>query len=403
MTKLIDELIDFFGQAIETLWGNKLRSFLTMLGVVIGVFAVITLVAIGEGAKQYIYDMVSSFGSGAAYMEIHPGKDATSGPVSFTDKLTYRDAEEIERLCPDVAAVDPRLYSSGEIKYGRKKMDLPFVMGVSHNYTRDLSHKVQIGRFFNKTEEDTKKKVCVVGTKIMKEIFSGFNPIGERVKINSTSFTIIGIFEDKGAFFGFDYNKIVVIPITAAQQLFDTKKLFEIGVAAKSNAVVYKAKDEVHQLLLKRHKKEDFRIDTQEESLSLINNILNFLTFVIGGIASISLLVGGIGIMNIMLVSVNERIREIGIRKSVGATRRDIFLQFLVESVVISMIGGTVGIILGVSVSMGMMKMVGVTPVVSLWSTGLAYFVSIFVGIVSGVYPAMRAAQLDPVEALRHE
>lgn len=401
MIKLFGEISEFFGQAMETLWDNKTRSFLTMLGVVIGVFAVITLVAIGEGAKRYVYDEVSSFGTGSTYMEVHPGKDR--GPATFTEKLTYQDAEHIARECPDIANVDPRMFGAGELRYGKEKMDIPFVMGVSYKYPEVFSHKVQIGRFFNKTEEDTKKKVCVVGTKIVTELFSGFNPIGERLKINSKSFTVIGVFEDKGAFFGFDYNKIVIIPITSAEQLFDNKKVMEIGLSAKSDAVVYKAKEEVRQLLMRRHKKEDFRIDTQEESLSLVNNILNFLTLVIGGIASISLLVGGIGIMNIMLVSVNERIREIGIRKSVGATRRDIFLQFLVESVVISMIGGTVGIVLGVGVSMGMMKLIGITPVVSIWSAALAYFVSIIVGVISGVYPATRAAQLDPVEALRYE
>ncbi len=401
MTKLFDELVEFFGQAVETLWGNKVRSFLTMLGVVIGVFAVITLVAIGEGAKQYIHDTVSSFGTGSTYMEARPGKD--TGPMSFTEKLTYQDAEAIEKECPDIASVDPRIFGTGEIRYGKTKMTLPIIMCVSYKYPEVLSHKVVIGRFFNRSEETTKRKVCVIGQKIMTELLAGLNPIGERVKINSKTYTVIGVFENKGSFFGFDYNKIVIIPITAGQQLFDTKRVMEVGLAAKSDAVVYKAKEEVKQLLLKRHKKEDFRIDTQEESLSMVNNILGFLTLVIGGIASISLLVGGIGIMNIMLVSVNERIREIGIRKSVGATRRDIFLQFLVESVVISMMGGTVGIILGIGVSLGMMKMIGITPVVSLWSAALAYFVSILVGVVSGVYPATRAAQLDPVEALRYE
>jgi putative ABC transport system permease protein len=401
MIKLFEELLEFFWQAIETLWNNKMRSSLTMLGVVIGVFAVITLVAMGEGAKQYIYDLVSSFGTGAAYMEVHPGKDR--GPAAFTEKLTYQDAESIAKDCPDVSNVDPRVFATGDVRYGKEKMDIPFVMGVSYKYPAVFSHKVVRGRFFNKTEEDVRKKVCVIGQKIVTELFSGFDPIGDRLKINSKNFTVVGVFEEKGAFLGFDYNKIVVIPITSAEQLFDTKKVMEIGVSAKSDKVVYKAKDEVHQLLLKRHKKEDFRIDTQEDSLSLINNILGFLTMVIGGIASISLLVGGIGIMNIMLVSVNERIREIGIRKSVGATKRDIFLQFLIESVVISMLGGTIGIILGVVASLGIMKLLGITPVVSVWSACLAYFVSILVGVVSGVYPATRAAQLDPVEALRYE
>jgi len=402
MKKYIEDITESFILAVETLWGNKLRSFLTMLGVVIGVFAVITLVAIGEGAKQYVYDQVSAMGTGASYMELRPGKDRM-GMGMFVEKLTLKDVEAIERYCPNVKAVDARVFGPGEIKYGKEKMTLPMVLGESYNYDQVWKMEVETGRSFTKGEQETNRKVIIIGKKIVEELFKGYNPIGERIKLNGKNFTVIGIFKEKGAMMGFSYDETAFIPITTAQQLFDTKRIFEVGIAARSDKVVYEAKEEVRQLLIKRHKKEDFRIDTQAESLSMVDNILGVLTLVIGGIASISLLVGGIGIMNIMLVSVNERIREIGIRKSVGATKRDIFIQFLVESVVISMIGGTVGIILGIGISMMMMMAIGITPVLSLWSASLAYFVSIFVGIVSGVYPATRAAALDPVEALRHE
>jgi len=401
VNKYVEDLIESFNLSFETLFGNKLRSFLTMLGVVIGVFAVITLVAIGEGAKAYVYEQVSKFGTGQNYMEIHPGKD--QGPSMMTEKLTYRDAEAIERDCPAVKAVDPRTMGSVELRYGKEKMNIQFGMGVSYRYPEVIKHEVATGRFFNKPEQETRKKVVVIGQKVVEKLLSGFNPIGEKIKINGKNFIVVGVFGRKGVSFGFDYDELIAIPITSAQKLFDTNRIFEIGVSAKSDALVYKAKEEIKALLIKRHKKEDFRIDTQEESLSMVGNILNFLTFVVGGIASISLLVGGIGIMNIMLVSVNERIREIGIRKSVGATKKDIFIQFLVEAIVISMVGGTVGIILGVGSSMLIMKALGITPIVSLWSASLAYFVSIFVGVVSGVYPATRAAALDPVEALRYE
>jgi len=401
MREFITNTIESFYLAIETLMSNKVRSFLTMLGVVIGVFAVITLVAIGEGAKTYVYEEISKFGTGSRYMEIHPGKEHGYGIL--TEKLTYRDTEAIEKYCPSVAAVDPRTMGNVELKYGNRKMNIQFGMGVSYNYPVVFTHGVSMGRFYTKSEQEGRKKVAVIGQKVVDKLFSGFNPIGEKVKINGKSFLVVGVFEKKGYTMGFDYDEIVAIPVTSAQRLFDTNRILEVGVVAKSDDLVYKAKEEVRQLLIKRHKKEDFRIDTMEESLTMINNILGFLTLAIGGIASISLLVGGIGIMNIMLVSVNERIREIGIRKSVGATRRDIFVQFLIESVVISMVGGTAGIILGVATSMAIMKALGITPTISLWSANLAYFVSILVGVVSGVYPATRAATLDPVEALRYE
>jgi len=401
MREFLINTIESFYLAIETLMSNKMRSFLTTLGVVIGVFAVITLVAIGEGAKTYVYEQISKFGTGSRYMELHPGKD--QGPSMMTEKLTYRDTEAIEKYCPSVAAVDPRTMGGFELKYGKKKMTIQFGMGVSYRYPEMFTHGVVMGRFYTKSEQDSRKKVAVIGQKVVEKLFSGFNPIGEKLKINGKTFLVVGVFEKKGYTMGFDYDEIVAIPVTTAQKLLDTNRIMEVGISAKTDDLLYRAKEEVRQLLIKRHKKEDFRLDTMEESLSMINNILSFLTLAIGGIASISLLVGGIGIMNIMLVSVNERIREIGIRKSVGATRRDIFVQFLIESVVISMVGGTAGIILGVGASMAIMKALGITPTISLWSANLAYFVSILVGVVSGVYPATRAAQLDPVEALRYE
>jgi len=401
MREFITNMVESLYLAIETLMSNKVRSFLTMLGVVIGVFAVITLVAIGEGAKQYVYEEISKFGTGSRYMEIHPGTERGFGIL--TEKLTYRDTEAIEKYCPSVAAVDPRTMGNFELKYGSRKMNVQFGMGVSCNYPVVFTHGVSSGRFYTRAEQDSRRRMAVIGQKVVEKLFSGFNPIGEKIKINGKNFLVVGVFEKKGYTMGFDYDEIVAIPITTAQRLLDTNRIMEVGIVAKSDDLVYKAKEEIRQLLIKRHKKEDFRIDTMEESLTMINNILKFLTLAIGGIASISLLVGGIGIMNIMLVSVNERIREIGIRKSVGATRRDIFIQFLIESVVISMVGGTIGIILGIGMSMVIMKALGITPVISLWSANLAYFVSIFVGVVSGVYPATRAAQMDPVEALRYE
>jgi putative ABC transport system permease protein len=388
--------------AIKDIMRARMRSFLTMLGVIIGIFAVISLVTIGEGMKGFMYEQVMGFGTGPTYMEVHSGR---KGQIAATGvgQLTYLDAKAIEQECPSVKYVDPRVMHPGEFAYKNKKYSVPLVMGATWALSETMNWRVAEGRFISKVDESMRRKVCVLGKKIVKNLFGAFSPIGERVKLNGSKFVVIGVMEEKGAIFTFDFDKYAILPVTTAIDLFKINKLIEIGIVAKSEDLVNQAVSEITNVLLKRHGREDFRIDTQEESLQMLNTIMSMLTGIITGIAAISLLVGGIGIMNIMLVSVAERTREIGIRKAVGAKKHDILIQFLTEAIIIALLGGVIGIILGVGISALAMYLIGLPLIISLWSILLATSVALLVGIISGVYPAVRASQLDPVVALRYE
>lgn len=395
-------ILEAIVMAIKDIMRAKMRSFLTMLGIIIGIFAVISLVNIGEGLKGFMYETVMGFGMGPTYMEIHAGKKGQFGAMAFA-KITYQDARAIAEECPAVESVDPRIIRPGEVAFRKKTYSVPIIMGSTGALIEMMNWRVAEGRFISEVDVGMRRKVCVIGKKIVRKLFGEFSPIGEKVKLNGSKFVIIGVMEEKGAIFGFDMDEYTMLPVTTASDLFKVDKLMEIGVVARSEKLVPRAVSEVHDVLLKRHGREDFRIDTQEESLGMLDAIMSALTGIVTGIAAISLLVGGIGIMNIMLVAVTERIREIGVRKAVGAKRRDILIQFLIEAVIISLMGGVIGIISGVGISSIVMYFIGLPIVVTPWSIFMATFVSIMVGIISGVYPATRAAKLDPVEALRYE
>jgi len=395
-------LLEAITMALRDLGRMKLRSFLTMLGVIIGVFAVISLVNLGEGLKGFVYEQIMGLGTGPTYMEIHAGKKGQAiGAVAA--KLTYQDALAISQKCPSVKLVDARALRPGKIEYRNKSYSVPFIMGEGPALVEMMNWGVSEGRFISELDVASRRKVCVLGKKIVKKLFGEFSPVGEKVKIEGATFIVIGVLQEKGAILSFDMDEYAMIPITAALDLFKLNKVMEIGVLAKSDKLVSQAVSEISEVLKSRHGKEDFRIDTQEESLKLLNDIMSALTGIVAGIAAISLLVGGIGIMNIMLVAVVERTREIGIRKAVGARRRDILIQFLTEALILSLLGGTVGILLGMGVSAVAMHFIGLPFVIAPWSIYASLLVSLLVGLFSGGYPAMRAARLDPVEALRYE
>lgn len=395
-------ILDTFIMAVKSIFANKLRSSLTMLGVVIGIASVIILVAIGEAAKQYVVTQMQSFGMNAAFVQVSPGKNSGDYMAFLNNKLRIKHAKMLETV-PGITEVMPIIAGKAKLKYGKKEYSVNQGWGVGDNYPKVFSHKVDRGRFFNKGEVEGNKKICVIGQKVVDELFGSFNPIGEKMKVNGRKFTIIGVFEKRGKMLVQDMDDVVAIPVTTAMSLFDTKGLVEIDILAKNGEVLPKVIKDIKKTLLTDMTDEDFHTETQEGMMSMLNNIIGLLTSVIGGIAAISLIVGGIGIMNIMLVSVTERTKEIGIRKAVGARKIDIFIQFLVESIVISFFGGIFGIILGLSGTFVIMAIFKLGMVVVLWALTLACSVSIAIGVVSGVYPAMRAVNLDPIEALRYE
>lgn len=394
--------LDSFFMALRSITSNKLRSGLTMLGVVIGIASVIILVAIGEAAKLYVVEQVKSWGMGPNVMQINPGKD--NDPSSMLNsKIRLRDVALIKDRCPSVSEALPIVSGAAKIRYGKKEYSVSQMWGTTDNYNKIFTHKVVKGRFFNKAESDSSRKVAVIGEKVAKELFGNFNPLGEKIKIQGKKLTVIGVFEKKGKMMMFDMDDVLVMPIGAAMNIFDTKGIIEIDVSARTEALVPQAIKEMKLALSRNMTEDDYHITTQEGMMNLLNSIIGILTSIVGGIATISLVVGSIGIMNIMLVSVTERTKEIGIRKAVGARKTDIFMQFLMESLVISFIGGIFGIILGLAGTFVVMSLIKLGMVVVVWALILACTTSLIIGVISGVYPAMKAVNLDPIEALRYE
>jgi putative ABC transport system permease protein len=401
------DLREAFGLALEMLAANRVRSALTMLGVVIGVAAIILLVSLGEGATAYITRELT--GLGTNLLIITPGKTQTSGgfhpPVAGTvRKLTYEDAVALRRRASLLTDAVPVVLGTGKIRYQGVSRDTS-VIGVTPEFQRVRNLYVEIGQFVSEEDVEGRRRVVVLGRTVKRELFGEENPLGQFVTLADSRYRVIGIMERKGVSLGFDIDDLVFIPVKSAQDLFDTDRLFEILASVRSPDEIDRAIQQVKDILMRRHgNREDFTLTSQGAILSAFTTILKILTAVLGGIAGISLLVGGIGIMNIMLVSVRERTREIGIRKAVGARRRDILGQFLLESVMLSCLGGGLGIIVGVGGAKGLSIFFTYLPTrVSLWAVLMAFGFSAAVGVFFGVYPARRAALLDPIQALRYE
>ncbi|MFA5839481.1 MAG: ABC transporter permease [Candidatus Margulisiibacteriota bacterium] len=387
-------------QALRALAANKVRSFLTMLGVIIGIFSVITLVTIGEGAKLFVTDQIQSLGAGYDSFIVTAGKDSSSPPEP---KFVYGDISYIKSKVPEVKDVVAFTVGSGDLYYGKKVFKNPVIMGTTANMLQLMGKALQSGRFFSQSEVDSRTKVAVVGPKVAKEFFGEMDPLGERIKLRGSNYLIIGVSAPLGSIGPMDMDKRMVVPVTTAQNMMGTNKIMRFNIFPHDPAKMDEVQEKVRIVLEKRLGDDDFRFMSQKGLLDVVNNILGALTGFVSGIAAISLLVGGIGIMNIMLVAVNERVREIGVRKAIGAKKKDIVLQFLVESMMISLIGGLLGIFFGLLGAFLIMFAIKGTLVIAWWAVILATTVSAVVGIFFGVYPAMRAASLDPVIALRYE
>ncbi len=394
--------------AFEALLSNKMRSALTMLGVIIGVAAVILLVSMAVGAKQYILEKFT--GLGTNLIIIQPGKIQTKGGnfpvagIASTHKLTLSDVRALQRESTYADGVFPMLLGALIVKYHDAHADTT-VLGTNEQFTRIINIEPQIGGFISKEQSDAGRNICVLGYNIWKVLFANKNPLGKIVKLGNFYFRVIGVMEKKGQSLGFDMDDLVYIPAKASEKLFNTDSLFGIRVRARSKDAVDDAVKQSIEILKRQHNNnEDFTVITQDSMLSTVDTIMNMMTVILGGIAAISLLVGGIGIMNIMLVSIKERTREIGLRKAVGATHRDILIQFLIESATLSSTGGVIGILIGIAGGFMIQSMIsGFHISITLWSVLVAFFFSAFVGIFFGVYPAYKAAQLDPIESLRYE
>jgi putative ABC transport system permease protein len=388
-----------FRVAVGALLANRLRSALTMLGVVIGVAAVVILVAIGSGAKQEIETQVEGLGSNIII--VVPGK-FQFGAAPSVSRLTLDDVDLLGRVVGDRDRVAVSIASGETVRVGSRQT-FGTVNGVNESVPNVFDRVLARGDYITATDVDTRRRVAVLGYSIAQDLFPDVDPLGRQVTIAGVRFRVIGVFEKVGSTFGVDRDAEVHIPVTAAQRLFGVDRIDGLAVKAPTSDDVEPLQKKLVAALQHKYTGEEFSAVTQSQILGTIGRILGLLTLVLSAIAAISLVVGGVGVSNIMLVSVRERTREIGLRKALGARQRDILLQFLIEAVLLCVVGGLIGIGLGVGASMLISAVSPLPAVIAWWSPALAFGVSAAVGIFFGVAPARRAGRLDPVVALRTE
>lgn len=391
-----------FTLAMKAILANKMRSFLTVLGIVIGVFSVIILIALVTGLQTYITKQISGLGSNVMF--VLPGKiTGTSGPGDSVNRLTMKEVTQLSRELKNEAKVSTAVQRVTTVKQGNKSVKNTTVVGTLANMPEVLEYyDVGKGRFFNNAEGASGKRVVIIGSSVAEGIFGEKNPLNKTIEISNLKYRVIGVLDKKGAVFGQDQDNTAIIPLSTAQKQFGFDNVNAIYISAENPEDVPVVQSRVQSILAKRLSEDDFTVQTSEQTLATISQITGVLTLALGGVAAISLLVGGIGVMNIMLVSVTERTREIGLRKALGAKSKDIRNQFLIEALTLSGIGGLLGILLGVTVALIVNQFV-FTTTITLWSIALSFGFSMIVGIVFGVAPAIRAARLDPITALRYE
>ena len=385
--------------ALDALRASRLRSALTMVGVVVGVAAVVILVAIGTGTKDKIEGQVEGLGSNL--LLIVPGQ-VNFGAAPTVSRLRLDDADAVAKLVGgrDRVAVTT---TSGETVRAGTKSTFTTVNGVLETTPRVFVRSLARGAYLSRSDVDTGRRVAVLGAGVAANLFGERDPVGSQITIAGVRFRVVGVFAPLGQSLGVDRDQEVHIPITTAQRVFETDRVDAMAVRAPDRATLDSLGTRVVALLEKRHPDSEFSAVTQQQILGVLGDILGILTGVLAAIAGISLLVGGVGVSNIMLVSVRERTKEVGLRKAVGARPRDIGVQFLLEAVLLTTIGGVVGIGLGIATSLTVAALSPVPAAVTWWSIALAFGVSAGVGIIFGVVPAQRAGRLDPVVALRTE
>lgn len=408
---------NLFKIAFRAIMANKLRSFLTALGIIIGIASVITMLAIGQGTKNSIQANISQMGSNM--IMINPGADRRGGvqqDPSSMETLKLTDYDAIKNECTYIKAISPQVSSSGQFIYGNENT-LSSIYGVNQDYLEIRQLKVADGEMFTDQDIKSNAKVCLLGQTVIDELFpDGSDPIGKVIRFKSIPFRVIGVMEKKGYnSMGMDQDNFVLAPYTTVmKRILAQNYLGQILCSATIEGVTDQATSQMEQILRRTHKlkdatdttegdDDDFTIRSQEELASMMNSTTSMLTILLGCVAGISLIVGGIGIMNIMYVSVTERTREIGLRMSVGARGVDILNQFLIEAIMLSITGGLIGVMLGVGASYAV-KLVAHWPIaIQMWTIVMSFAVCTFTGVFFGWYPAKKAAQLDPIEAIRYE
>lgn len=391
------DLIRFAGGALR---GHRVRTALTVTGVAIGIAAVVLLTSLGEGARRYVVGEFSSLGSNLIILV--PGKTETAGAAPLvstaTKDLTLADVDWIQRRVPAVRQVSPVSVGTARARHGERGRDVT-VFGCTREMLEVRKLAIRTGRYL--PERTTDAPVCVLGARVARELFDHRNPIGAILRIGDMRVRVIGVLAPRGTSLGMDLDEVVHLPVETAMTLFDQSSLFRVVVEVRSHMEIAAARDEVLALLAERHGTEDVTAITQDSVLSTFDRILNAMTVALAAIAAISLAVAGIGIMNVMLVAVSERTREIGLLKALGATHRQVLGLFLVEAAVISAVGGAVGLGVGMT---GVKVLRSVVPALPAqpppWAVVAAILVSIGVGLVFGSFPARRAMRLDPIEAL---
>lgn len=403
-----------FTELLKMAWlsltANKLRTFLTMLGVIIGVTSVIALVSIGMGLQKNMMDSLSRLGSNM--LIVMPGSSNRGGPrgaAGSITTLTYDDAEAIKTKIKDIAHVSPTVRTSSQVVYGHENWNSS-ITGVVPEYVTIQSLELTSGLFFSEHDVDVRNRVSVIGATVAANLFGSVNPVGKKIRIGNAPYTVIGVLKSKGSSGGGqDQDDVVLIPLTTAQErLIGITHVQSINVQVTDSDKMDEVQSNIEKLLRQRHRiragaEDDFNVRNLTDVMETMSSMSTMITLFLGAIAGISLLVGGVGIMNITLASVTERTREIGIRKAIGATYSNIMLQFLIESTMISVIGGIIGIFIGVGTAQLISRFADFKTVISVESIVISFGFALFVGIFFGLLPARKAARLDPIDALRYE